>query len=239
MAVKITKATPKAPSKFLILGEPFSGKTTLASKAPKPVFISTDGNSAKMGLDSIIVKTVADIREALTLAVKSKEYKTIVVDTIEGIVDIFTKELLAELTSKGMTLPDGGKIESLQDVPFGKATGMLNKRLEAFSEALAGLDQNVIVLSYTKRRADDITGAIVLESEFKGIRFFTKFMDAQILTFYDGENHKASVIHKREVAAGKVNFGDIEKFLTAAGWTLPKKSVKVGSTRGKASPKKG
>ena len=48
--VEVVKATPQAPSKFLIIGEPFSGKTTIASKAPAPLFMSTDGNAAKSGL---------------------------------------------------------------------------------------------------------------------------------------------------------------------------------------------
>lgn len=234
MAVKIIKAKPVAPSKFLVIGEPFSGKTTLASKAPKPLFISTDGNAAKQGLDTIHVKSVKDIREALTLAMESKDYKTIVIDTIEGIVDLFTKQILEEFDEQNFRTPDGKKIQALQDVPYGRATGVLNTRVTNFANALASMPHNVVVLSYSKRRADDLTGAIVLESEFKNIRLLTRFMDAQVLTSYDGEKHKANIIHKRDIMAGKVDTGEIESFLAAIGWELPKKTVKVGTARGKA-----
>lgn len=233
MAVEIVKGKPQAPSKFLIIGEPFSGKTTLAAKSPKPLFISTDGNAAKAGLDSIHVESVQDVRESVELAVKEKSYKTIVVDTIEGVVDLFTKQVLNEFNAQGFRTPDGKEISSLQDVPYGRATGVLNARVQAFANALAKMEKNVIVLSYTKRRMDDITGSIILDSEFKNIRLLTRFMDVQVLTSYDGEKYKAEVISKREIMAGEVNLGDIEPFLTAIGWELPRRSVKVGSTKGK------
>lgn len=233
MAVEIVKAKPLPPSKFLVIGEPFSGKTTLAAKAPAPIFISTDGNSAKTGLDTIHVKSLNDIREAMNMAAKSKEYKTIVIDTIEGIVDLFTDAVLTEYNAQGFRGPDGKPITSLQDVPYGRATGTLNSRIQSFSNALAKVNKNVIVLSYTKRKVDDITGSILLDSEFKNIRFLTRFMDAQVLTTYDGERYRAQVISKREIMAGDVKYGDIINFLNIIGWELPKRKTKVGSTRKK------
>lgn len=225
--VEIVKAKPQAPSKFLVIGEPFSGKTTLASKAPKPLFISTDGNAAKAGLDAVNVKSVDDIKEALKLGLTDKAYQTVVIDTLEGVIDLFTDQVLAEFTAMGFKSPDGRPLQSLQDVPYGKATGVLNKRIAGLAESLAGVEKNVIVLSYTKRRLDELTNSIVLDSEVKNIRLFTRFMDAQILTYFDGESHKANVVFKREIMAGDVEYGDIEPFLSACGWELPKKSVRI------------
>ena len=118
--VEIVKATPQPPSKFLIIGEPFSGKTTIASKAPKPLFLSTDGNAAKSGLDAVNVKSVNDIRETLTLFVESKEYKTLVIDTIEGVSDIFSDETLKEFQAMGMRAEGGAPLKSLTDMAWGK-----------------------------------------------------------------------------------------------------------------------
>lgn len=231
MAVEVVKATPQAPSKFLVIGEPFSGKTTLAAKAPAPLFISTDGNAAKMGLNAINVKSVADIRESGELFLKSKEYKTLVIDTIEGVVDIFTEEVLSEFISMGFKAEGGEPLKSLNDISWGKGTGALNKRIQAFSNALAMFKKNVIILSYTKRQIDEVTGSIILASELKNIRLITRFMDAQVLTSFDGEKHKANIISKREIMAGAVEMGDIEPFLRAIGWELPKKSVRLGKAQ--------
>lgn len=233
MAVEVVKATPQAPSKFLIIGEPFSGKTTIASKAPKPLFLSTDGNAAKSGLDAVNVKSVQDIRDTMTLFVESKEYKTLVIDTIEGVSDIFSEETLAEFKAMGARAEGGAPLKALTDLPWGKGTGALNKKIDAFADALAGIKKNVIVLSYTKRQMDDVSGSIILASELKNIRYVTRFMDAQVIAAYDGEKHSANLIHKREIMAGKVEYGEIEEFLTAIGWELPKKKVKVGKAQGR------
>jgi len=163
----------------------------------------------------------------------TKEYETVVIDTIEGISDVFTTDILREFTAQGLTAEGGKPLSALTDIPWGKGTGLLNKKLSNFAEALANLDKNVIVLSYTKRQVDEVSGSIILASELKNIRLLTRFMDAQVITSHDGEKYQARIISKREVAAGEVDLSKIESFLGQIGWELPKKKVKVGSTKGK------
>lgn len=223
----IQKAKPAAPNKFIIMGDPMTGKTTLAAKAPKPLFISTDGNAAKAGLDAIAADSLTTVREAVAYFVDS-EYDTLVIDTIEGIADLFEKTVIEAYNTE-----TGQAISSLNDVPYGKLTGQFNRRIAAFAETLWSLPKNVLVLTYTKRQVDDVSGSIILASELKSIRQFTRFADGIILTSYDGEKYRAQVVSKRTVMAGEVEYGIIEPFLRAAGWELPAKKTKVGSTRGK------
>lgn len=222
----IIKGTPSAPSKFIVMGDPMTGKTTLAAKAPKPLFISTDGNAAKAGLDAVAATSLKVVREAIDYFVQSKDYETLVIDTVEGIADLFEKTVIDQYQ-----LETGQVISSLGDVPFGKLTGQFNRRIGAFAETLWALPKNVIVLTYTKRKVDDVSGSIVLASELKNIRQFTKFSDGIILTSYDGEKYRAQVVSKRTVMAGEVAYGPIEDFLRAGGWELPAKKTKVGSTK--------
>jgi hypothetical protein len=119
----------------------------------------------------------------------------------------------------------------MNDVPYGKLTGQFNRRIAAFAETLWSLPKNVLVLSYTKRRVDDVSGSIVLDSELKNIRQFTKFSDGVILTSYDGEKYRANVVSRRTVMAGEVEYGAIEPFLVASGWELPARKTKVGTTK--------
>lgn len=223
---KIKKATPAAPSKFIVMGDPMTGKTTLAAKAPKPLFISTDGNAAKAGLDAIDADSLATVREAINFFATSKEYDTLVIDTIEGIADLFERYVIDSYNKE-----TGGSVTALTDVPYGKLTGQFNRRIAAFAENLWALPKNVLVLTYTKRQVDDVSGSIVLSSELKSIRQFTRFADGIILTSYDGEKYRAHVVSKRTVMAGEVNYGNIEPFLKAAGWELPQKKTKVGQAR--------
>lgn len=229
MAIEIVKAKPQAPSKFLFIGEPFSGKTTLAAKAPAPLFISTDGNAAKAGLAAVNVKSVADIMEAITLAIKSDEFKTIVLDTIEGIVDIMTKEVIANANKIGLRTTSNEPIKALTDVAYGKLTGQLNAKIQNFAEALATVKKNVIIISYSKRQMDEETGEYILASELKNIRLITRFMDAQVHTKYDGERYDARIISKRDIMAGEVDTTEIDDFLAAIGWSLPKKKTKLSN----------
>lgn len=220
----IQKAKPQAPSKFIVMGDPMTGKTTLASKAPRPLFISTDGNAAKAGLDAVNADSLAVVRQAVEFFSESKDYDTLVIDTIEGIADLFEKAIIEAHNTES-----GAEITALSDVSFGRLTGQFNKRLAAFSETLWSLPKNVIVLSYTKRKTDDISGSIVLDSELKSIRQFTRFADGLILTSYDGEKYHAGVVSKRTVMAGEIEYGIIEPFLVAAGWQLPTRKTKVGT----------
>lgn len=222
----IQKASPKAPSKFIIMGDPMTGKTTLASKAPRPLFISTDGNAAKAGLDAIDVKNLTQVRQAIDYFATAEQYDTLVIDTVEGVADLFEKSVIE---SHNRDSPE--KVTALTDVAFGKLTGKFNKRVASFAETLWNIDKNVMVLTYTKRTVDDVNGSIVLNSELKSIRQFTRFADGIILTSYDGEKYKAQVTSKRTVMAGEVKYGGIEPFLRAAGWELPVKKTKVGSTK--------
>lgn len=220
----IVKGKPAAPSKFIVMGDPMTGKTTLAAKAPKPLFISTDGNAAKAGLDAVAATNLGVVRDAINFFTSDKEYETLVIDTIEGIADLFEKTVLDSFMQE-----TGQTISALTDVPYGKLTGQFNRRIAAFAETLWGLPKNVMVLTYTKRQMDDISGSIILSSELKSIRQFTRFADGIILTSYDGEKYRAQVVSKRTVMSGKVEYGDVEPFLRAAGWELPTRKTKIGS----------
>lgn len=226
MALEIVKSKPAAPSKFIVMGDPMTGKTTLAAKSPKALFISTDGNAAKAGLHAVNVDSIDTIKEAIQYFATNDEYETLVIDTIEGIADLFERDVIAQHNRE-----TGQNITSLNDVAYGKLTGQFNRRIAGFSETLWGIPKNIVVLTYTKRQVDDVSGSIVLASELKSIRQFTRFADGIILTSYDGEKYRAQVVSKRTVMAGDVNYGDIEPFLRAAGWTLPQRKTKVGQVR--------
>jgi hypothetical protein len=91
MAIKLTK---KGTDNFCvtITGNALSGKTTLAGKQLKPLFLSTDGKAAKQGYDAIQFNTVQLIKE-LPEFIKSGEYQTIVFDVIEELEEVCEKDV--------------------------------------------------------------------------------------------------------------------------------------------------
>lgn len=222
----IKKNKPSPPSKFIIMGDPLTGKTTLAAKAPKPLFVSTDGNAAKAGLDAVSAESLEIVRQVITSFATDPNYETLVIDTIEGIADLFEKSLIDKYNQE-----NGTKISALSDVSFGRLIGQYNRRIAAFSETLYNLKKNVIIITYAKRQIDEINKSIVLTSELKSIRQFTRFADGIILTTYDGDKYSARATAKRTVVNSDSDNGSIEPFLKAAGWGLPQRKVKLGDTK--------
>ena len=127
--------------KMVIYGEPGVGKSVFASKAPKPFFITTDGNYEWLedfGADPnahIQVKSWDEAKKAF--AMDFKDYETIVIDLTE---DLF------KWCEYEYCLRNG--LNHLSDQGFGKAYDIT--RNEFFIELcqLIALDKNIIFIMH-------------------------------------------------------------------------------------------
>lgn len=127
--------------KMLLYGEPGTGKSVWASKAPKPFFITTDGNYEWLedfGADPKAHKQVTSWDEAKKIFDSDFDgYETIVVDLLE---DLF-KWCEAEFCKRS-------KIEHVSDIGYGKGYDI--SRNEFFVELckLLAKDKHVIFLCH-------------------------------------------------------------------------------------------
>lgn len=223
--VEITKNQPSKPQLIIIMGDPGAGKTTLAAKAPKPLFISTDGNATKIGLDAINVKSPEDIADSIKVATAVKDYETIVIDTIEGFADI-----LSPLALSRYNQANNSNYQSIADVPFYGANRYLNDMLNKIFDMLHELSKTktVLVLTYTKRVFDEPTQTYRIDSELKNLRQLTKYSDARFWVQYDGAKYQSRLEMKRDFPANTPIPKALAEWLELAGWNLPKKSTKLG-----------
>lgn len=223
--LEITKNQPGAPQLMIVMGDPGAGKTTLAAKAPKPLFISTDGNATKIGLDALNVKTPQDIAEAIQVATQTKDYETIIVDTIEGFADIMTPLALDRYNQS-----NNSNYKSVAEVPFYGANRYLNDSLNRLFDMLRELSntKTVLVLSYTKKVFDEPTQTTRIDSELKNLRQLTKYTDARFWVQYDGAKYTSRLEMKRDFPADTPIPKPLADWLELAGWSLPKKSTKLG-----------
>lgn len=224
--VEITKNQPSKPQLMIVMGDPGAGKTTLAAKAPKPLFISTDGNATKIGLDAVNVKSPEDIADAIKIATESKDYETIVIDTIEGFSDLLSPLALARYNAA-----NNAKYTSVAEVPFYGANRYLNDMLNKIFDLLHELSKSktVLVLTYTKRVFDEPTQAYRIDSELKNLRQLTKYADARFWVQYDGAKYTSRLEMKRDFPANSPIPKALAEWLETAGWSLPKKSTKLKS----------
>ena len=99
--------------KMLLYGEPGVGKSVFASKAPKPFFITTDGNYEWLedfGADPRAHAQVSSWSEAKAAFAQSyDDYETIVVDLLEDMFKWCEYEYCTRT-----------KIEHISDVGYGK-----------------------------------------------------------------------------------------------------------------------
>jgi len=98
MSLSMIKKGEKGALKerLIILGEKKIGKTTFGADSPKPIFIPTeDGCSSVDGLDFFPKQTTYQgiIDCITTLGKEEHEFETVVIDTLDGVVEMLSDEV--------------------------------------------------------------------------------------------------------------------------------------------------
>lgn len=183
--------------KIWLYGEPFSGKTHLASKAPKPILeLNTDGNikyytmprisitDTKSGRQTIpaweVFKNAVDDLEA------GSDFKTIVLDLTEDIYDHCRKYMC-----------DKRGWEHESDDSF-KAYDIVRSEFLRMIRKLVNLPYNIILISHedigrdlTKRGGDKVT-RIQPNIQDKIAKKLAGMVDVVIRTIKDNDNYTLS-----------------------------------------------
>ena len=127
--------------KALFYGEPGVGKSVFASKAPRPFFITTDGNYEWLedfGAKPEDHKQVFSWEEAKAAFAENYEnYDTIVVDLLEDLFKWCEQEYCIK-----------AKLDHVSDVGFGKGYDITRNEFFLEISKLLGKDKNIIFLSH-------------------------------------------------------------------------------------------
>lgn len=185
MAITMTKFKEPVlkkpePKRLAIYGEAMSGKTTFAGKADKPFFLSFDNNALDAGYNGAKPESYDDVITIIESAGKYG-YNTIVLDTVEDMLDTLTDEI----TNKN-------NVESLDDVPgqFKPGYAELNKK---FNSIIHKLSQSDLKVYYLMRAQQTETGMwpVLKEKRFSVV---SGYADGLIEISSD---HKAKWVKKR------------------------------------------
>ena len=139
--------------KIWLYGAPYSGKTTLADRFPDPLMLNTDDNVYNVTAPYISIKDVVTTTGNATkrkqawdvflevieeLEKKQNDYKTIIVDLVEGVYEHCRTAIYKKLG-----------IDHEHDAGFGKGYDMVRKEFLDAMKRLTTLDyENIILISH-------------------------------------------------------------------------------------------
>ncbi|MCP4601672.1 MAG: ATP-binding protein [Proteobacteria bacterium] len=220
--------TPKPkPPRVLIFGVPGIGKTTFGTEAPEPIFITTEDGADNFP-DLAQFESATSWSEFITnlseVSIEDHKYKTLVIDTMSGLVELAIKEATA-------TKFDGdlNKWNS-----YGKGDKMTAELIET---ALYHLDRcrdkGMLVLMLSHRSIVTIKDAIAGEYDQFTMQA-PKNTRAKIVNWCDivghaynkvvitnSEDDKASRAIHQDVRSLDLRHSPSQECKTRAGWDMP------------------
>jgi hypothetical protein len=126
----------------VVYGVPGIGKTSFAASAPDPIVIGTEDGSTRYGAtETPVAKTIDDVEDTLKDLLKTEQYKTVVIDALDGIEALCDESVCRER-----------KVKSIEDIGYGKGTVMSNERFAALVKIFEDLrtsGRNVILIAHS------------------------------------------------------------------------------------------
>lgn len=142
------------PVKVLLYGRASTGKTTLASTFPKPMYlldIKENGYRAikrKKGLETIKIKTLDELYTIYWhLKDNDDGIKTVVIDTVSALQDLALQDLREKDKSKAKIDPDKmGQYGTMTKRDWGEISSTLKRVIMDFRD----LDMNVVFIAHER-----------------------------------------------------------------------------------------
>lgn len=124
----INRGKRERARRVLIYGENGVGKSSLAAKFPKPLFLNIEDGVGDLEVDSTsVIKSVGEFLGCL-VASWDTDYETIVVDTVDWLEKLIFNEVAKEAGKK-----------TIDDIGFGKGYQAVDLKWKALFEGFSGL----------------------------------------------------------------------------------------------------
>lgn len=143
----------KSAFAFTICGESGMGKTTLASTMPNPVFIKAEDGTGILEVDSFpLIKNSDELWGQLNALIKGKhDYKTVVIDSITVLDELFIQELVEKDKDKDKN----GSPKTINTILGGYGAGYIalaamHGRVRKAAQLLLERGINVVFIAHTK-----------------------------------------------------------------------------------------
>ena len=144
MAIQIEKtkiSTGLEGQTILLYGRAKVGKTTLANEFKAPLFLATESGHSHLECDKINCNSWSKFLEGCAFMAEGKhEYQTVVVDTIDNLVDYCTEAVCKE---NGISHPS--------ELPMGKGWSLVTTELKRAMMKVASLPYTLLMISHSSK----------------------------------------------------------------------------------------
>ena len=151
--MQIERGIKPGPAKVVIYGPEGIGKTTFASKFPKPLFLDLDNGSRRIDVDRVTGLDSFPLVKA-TLSELSRDtmgYQTVVIDTADKLEAMIIQSVMDEVP-RG----DGKAVTGIEDYGYGKGYTYVKERMAKLLDSLTVMQAktglNVVFLCHAWQR---------------------------------------------------------------------------------------
>lgn len=143
--MEILKTKRSTPPRILIHGEGGTGKSTLASMAPNPIFINLEDGLAELDTSAFPKPTNFDqaLQQLTHLYAEKHEFKTVVTDSLDWLEMLAAKQICADRD-----------IKSLSEVAYGKgyeeAFSLIKRYYTGLNALYSEKNMAVIILAHSR-----------------------------------------------------------------------------------------
>jgi hypothetical protein len=143
-SIEPTKVSRDLRGKVVILyGEPKVGKTTNATKFPKPLLVAFEkGYSALSGVKAVPIQKWSDFKKVLKQLADPRAhdiYETVVLDTLD---------IAYSLAEKYICQREG--VDDISTIPYGKGYSLVKKEFEEALRSIPLMDYGLVMISHAE-----------------------------------------------------------------------------------------
>lgn len=173
-----------------------SGKSTLASQAPRPVFLMTEnGGEALTGFTPIPIGSWSDFKMAVSqlCTPKGREtFDTVVIDTYTNLILLLDKYIGSKMTT------DKDAYDFGSDAEYGKGTKGMKNELGVQLQKLANQGYLLLNIVHAEKKADFKTGIEYMGTSLSNSLYGVaeKFVDQIIYLRKDEDKRTGKIEHR-------------------------------------------
>ncbi len=180
---------------IMVVGKSKSGKSTIASQAPRPIFLMTEnGGEALTGFTPIPIASWSDFKSAvnqLCTPQGRQTFDTVVIDTYTNLILLLDKYVGAKLSTEKNSMDFGS------DADYGKGTKAMRNELGIQLQKLANQGYLMLNIVHAEDKTDFDTGKNYIGTSLSNSLYGVaeKFVD-QIVYLRRDESKKGVIEHR-------------------------------------------